>query len=473
LKNKLHSIAIGLALCFCSNVADAQYIARLAGNYIPGHTGDTAQAINASLRAPSSICMDEFSNLYIADGGPFGIKNDACIRKIDAVTGIITTIAGMVDSPVNATNVRDSIPAVQAHLKGVAAICFDKNKNLLIADGYSTIRMIDMSTGVITTIAGTRDVAGYAGDGGPATAALLNGPVDIAVDNANNIYVAEKNNHIIRRIFATTGTIQTVAGRGAMGYSGDGGSALMAKLNSPRGVYVNNSGTLFIADYNNNRVRSVTNTGTINTVAGSAAGYYGDGGPAGLALLNQPVRLTMDGLGNMYITDAANQRIRKIDASGIISTYAGNGENFTGPDSIGDGRLATKASIAAYGLCVDECNNLLMGSVGCQIRGIAPTPVKGTLCNLFIVGVNDAPLATAADLSLYPNPNNGTFTLNLSTGANQPITVSVTDITGRQVFKTNGLSDKKMELNLNAGAGMYFVHVATTTGTITRKIVVQ
>ena len=209
---------------------------------------------------------------------------------------------------------------------------------------------------VISTVAGGASY-GYSGDGGPAASARLYVPVDVAVDKGGNIYVADSFNNRVRKI-SPSGVITTVAGNGTPGFSGDGGPATSAQLFAPFGVAVDASGNLFIADQYNNRVRRVSSMGIITTIAGSGVqGYSGDGGTATNAALNYPVRVALDGGGNVYIADRINFRVRKISSTGAITTVAGNGTN----GYSGDGGPATSAQISfPGGIAVDGGGNLYM-----------------------------------------------------------------------------------------------------------------
>jgi sugar lactone lactonase YvrE len=199
----------------------------------------------------------------------------------------------------------------------------DAAGNVYIVDTYNNrIRRVD-AHGVITTIGGTGS-AGYGGDGGPATNARFNNPHGIASDPAGNVYVADPPNQRIRRIDANSGIVTTVAGSGAGGFGGDGGPATAARLNYPKGVEIAPDGSLYIADNNNHRVRRVDlATGIITTVAGTGtAGFSGDGGPATAARLDEPRNIAFDSAGRLYIVDQNNGRIRRVDSDGRISTFA-------------------------------------------------------------------------------------------------------------------------------------------------------
>jgi sugar lactone lactonase YvrE len=197
----------------------------------------------------------------------------------------------------------------------------DSSGNLFIVDSLNRrIRRVDAETGIITTVAGG-DRTGFSGDGGPATGAALNFPWGVAVDSAGNLFIADTRNHRIRRVDAATQIITTVAGSGTGGgFDGDGGPATIARLNSPRKVAVDGAGNLLITDSSNHRIRRVDAiTGNITTVAGSGptAGpgtFTGDGGPATNARLNEPRAATPDKLGNLIIADGFNNRIRRVTA---------------------------------------------------------------------------------------------------------------------------------------------------------------
>lgn len=212
---------------------------------------------------------------------------------------------------------------------------------------------------VINTVAGT-GAAGYRGDGGPATGAELNYPYTVATDGSSNLYIADYSNHVIRRVDKATGIITTVAGNGTSGYSGDGGLATAARLSYPNSVAVDGAGNLYIADEANERIRRVDKaTGLITTVAGTGDwGYSGDGGPATAAQFNSPYGITLDGSGNIYFADYGNYCFRRIDkATGIITTVAGNGTM----GYSGDGGPATEAQFDnVTGIRVDGAGNLFL-----------------------------------------------------------------------------------------------------------------
>jgi hypothetical protein len=203
-------------------------------------------------------------------------------------------------------------------------VTVDRPGNIFIADTLNNrIRKVDTS-GVITTVAGTGN-GGFGGDGGPAGAASLNLPRDVVVDSVGNLLIADTANNRIRKV-DTSGVITTIAGTGNGGFGGDGGPATSANLSGPIGVNVDSAGNLLIADTGNNRIRKVDTGGTITTLAGMGTGAFsGDGGPATTASLNSPTSVAVGGAGIFYITDYSSNRIRKVDTSGVITTAAGTG----------------------------------------------------------------------------------------------------------------------------------------------------
>lgn len=250
--------------------------------------------------------------------------------------------------------------ATAARLNFSYGLAVDGAGNLYISDSSNhRIRRVDAS-GIITTVAGT-GTAGYGGDGGPAVAAQLNEPRGIAVDTAGNLYIADLNNHRIRRV-GTGGTITTVAGTGAAGYSGDGGAATAALLNSPFGVAVDASGRLHIADSANYRIRRVETNGTIATEAGTGtSGYGGDNGPALAAQFQFIFGIAQDGAGNLYLADGNNHRVRRVAANGTMTTVAGVGiSGFSG-----DGGAATAAQLNfPTGMAIDTAGMLYIADAG-------------------------------------------------------------------------------------------------------------
>ena len=314
----------------------------------------------AQLRLPAGVALGGAGNLYIADTA------NQRIRKVDAA-GVISTVAG--DGTFGFGG--DGGPATAAQLYFPNGVAPDGAGNLYIADfNNQRIRKVD-AAGVISTVAGD-GTFGFGGDGGPATAAQLYLPSDVALDGAGNLYIADTANQRIRKVDAA-GMISTVAGDGTQGYGGDGGPATAAQLYFPYGVAPDGSGNLYIVDSANQRIRKVDASGVITTVAGDGTrGYGGDGGPAVAAQLDLPYGVALDGAGNLYIADTSNDRIRKVDASGAISTVAGDGTRGYG----GDGGPAVAAQLdLPRGVALDGAGNLYIADSGNdRIRRLTPAP---------------------------------------------------------------------------------------------------
>ncbi|MEZ4364747.1 MAG: DUF4215 domain-containing protein [Kofleriaceae bacterium] len=302
--------------------------------------GDRA-ATAVGLNGPLGVGVDRAGNFYVADTG------NHRVRRVDAATGVITTSAGTGA----AGFAGDGGPATSAAFNLPASVSVDGQGTLYIIDrGNQRIRRVDGATGTVTTIVGT-GTAGFGGDGGPATSALVSSPSGLALDGQGNLFVADTGNHRVRRVDAATGVITTVAGTGAAGFTGDGGLATGAWLSAPQGVAVDGDGDLFIADSSNNRIRRVdASNGVITTVAGSGVGgFAGDGGPATAARLLAPASVAVDDLGNLYVADTSNNRVRRVDAAtGAITTIAGTGSFGSG----GDGGPATSAQLRPQGLAI-------------------------------------------------------------------------------------------------------------------------
>ena len=286
-------------------------------------------------------------------GGVRAAQLALCAVLLAAGAGAQSAANWRIDTIAGSLEVRDNGPAVDAWLRRASGVAMDHAGNLYIADRDShRVRKVDPS-GVITTVAGTGEREphfGGDGDGGPATEARLNFPYDVAVDGNGNLYIADRDNHQVRKVDPSS-VITTIAGTGERGFDGDGGPATEARLNLPCGVVVDGAGNLYIVDSFNHRIRKVDTSGVITTVAGSEErGFGGDGGPAAEARLRVPFSVAVDGAGNLYIVDSFNHRIRKVDTSGVITTVAGTGE----PGYGRDGGQATEARLASpRGVAVD------------------------------------------------------------------------------------------------------------------------
>ncbi len=308
----LSALIIATVCAFSVNISNGQTISTIAGGSGPAYSGDGAVATAAHLNSPSGVFVNVSGEVFIADGG------NGSVRKI-TTDGVIHTVAG------NGTNgfAGDGYAATAAKLNNPQAVITDAVGNIYIADHDNhRVRKVN-SAGIITTIAGT-GVMGFGGDGGPATAAKLNYPSHLLFDAAGNLLIADAGNGRIRSI-DPAGNISTTAGGGGGGL-GDGGPATAAGLYWPRSMVYDAGGNMYIGDELHNRVRKITPAGIISTIAGTgSAGSAGDGGPATAAQLNEPTVVDIDGAGNLYIAEFHGHRIRKINTSGAISTWAGNG----------------------------------------------------------------------------------------------------------------------------------------------------
>jgi sugar lactone lactonase YvrE len=370
----------------------------VAGSAGAGYSGDGGPAVHAQLSQPTGLALDAAGNLYIADSGNYRI------RKV-SLNGIISTAAGTgVAGPFS------NGAATSSNIGFVDSIAADSKGNLYIADRMAGAVLRVSPRGTLAAVAG-QESFGYSGDGGPATAALLNSPSGVAVNGAGSLYIADSGNNVIREV-SPSGIISTAAGSGQPGYSGDGGAATSAALTVwgisvdgagnlylyggdshirqigpgggittiaggglpagsasatqttlqfPQGLVIDSSGGLYIADAGDNVIRRLAPDGTFATVAGNGSpGYAGDGGPATSAQLNNPDGLAVDAKGNLYIADSGNNVVRKVTPAGTITTFAGGG---TGPCSyVGSATGAQLVSPA--GLAVDSSGNLYIADSG-------------------------------------------------------------------------------------------------------------
>ena len=316
--------------------------------------GDGGPATQAQLTLPQQVALDSAGNLYIAD------TSDIRIRKVDT-SGNISNFAGtgnICNGPLFTCG--DGGPATSANLDLPAGVIVDASGNVYIADTRDQ-RVRIVTNGIINNFAGTGrhcpKPTNNCGDGGPALQSSLFNPWGLALDAAGNLLIADQLDNRVRKIILSTGQINTVIGSGVQGFSGDGGGPRQAALDQPKGVFADNLGYL-VADSGNHRIRQARQ-GVLNTIAGGGTG--GDGGAATAGTLAAPNAVAWDSAGNYYIADTANNRIRKVDTSGNISTVAGTG----GLGWTGDGGPAINATLnAPTGVVVDASNNIYIGDNG-------------------------------------------------------------------------------------------------------------
>ena len=329
--------------------AETGAITTVAGSSTSATFGDGGPATAAGFAA-SGIALDAAGNIFIADF----VGNR--VRKVSAETGIISTVAG---SGVRA-DTGDGGPATQAALGGPQAVAVDALGNLCIGttQPYGRVRRVSAATGIITTVAGGgSEIADY----GPATSVRLGGVFGMAIDAGGNLYIATPSpSKRVWKVSSVSGLIFTAAGGGS---GDDGDRPTAASLVFPRGVTVDAAGSLYIADYDDRRVRKVdAATGLITTLAGNRLGpFSGDGGPASMASLQQPTDVAVDPAGNLFVADTSNGRIRRVDAAtGTISTVAGKGTI----GSFVDGGPATATAMRPSGVAVDRAGDLLVADLG-------------------------------------------------------------------------------------------------------------
>lgn len=342
------AVLFGTVLCYGQTPEFTIDTVAGCGSCFQPNLGDGGPATSGQLSQFWSVAIDQAGSLYIAD------SSNNRIRKVWP-TGIITTIAGNGSSG----SLGDGGPAVVAELSFPTGVASDASGNVYISDtNNNRIRKVSVG-GTIQTIAGT-GTPGFSGDGGLATLAQLNAPGGLAVDAANNVYVADRLNRRIRRI-SPSGIITTVAGNGPCCASGDGGPAINAYLDGPMAVAFDSVGSLYVADPPANVIRKISAAGTITTVAGNGAnGFRGDNGPAVVAELGEPQGVAVDPSGDIFISDWVNNRIRMVGLDGTIITVAGGGSGCpTETNSIGDGCPATSASLyEPEGLAADTSGNV-------------------------------------------------------------------------------------------------------------------
>jgi hypothetical protein len=452
-------------------------ISSVAGTGVGGHNGDEIMATTAELMSPQGVAVDSMGNILIAD------TNNRRIREVTINATLPSTDIGATSpsqiilvqlqaaSTISSITVPKAQNGVQEFVVGSAtgctmdgvtvnsagAVCVVpvtfapqypgvRSGALTVNNGataFGTVGLTGVGTGpqvaftpgTISTVAGN-GTQGSSGDGAAATSAELSTPFDTAVDSAGNIYIADTSNNRIRKV-DTSGNISTVAGNGTQGYSGDGSVATSAELYSPFGVAVDSAGNIYIADSSNNRIRKVDTSGNISTVAGNGTGGYGgDGGAATSAELNSPYGVAVDRAGNIYIADYANNRIRKVDTSGTISTVAGNGTQ----GYSGDGSAATSAELnSPGGVAMDSAGNIyILDSSNNRIRKVD-------------VSTSSLRFATATNVGTT-DTTDGTQTATISNIGNQSLTLSAGGVSGNPIYPASFIENSSDTALCAAGA---------------------
>jgi type IX secretion system substrate protein/Big-like domain-containing protein/NHL repeat-containing protein len=543
--------AVFALIALFSTAANAQIITTIAGNGSMGYSGDGSPATNAQLNQPAGLVLDRHGNIYFSDFG------NHRIRRIDN-NGIIHPFAGIATYGFSG----DGGPATDAQLYDAEGLAIDTIGNIYLADNNNfRIRKID-TLGFIGTVAGSGS-AFFTTDGIPATSEGMD-PFDVAFDNSGNMYIVDAHSRITK---VMSGILSTVAGNGISGFSGDGFAATLAQIKQASGIALDAQGNLFIADEFNSRVRKVDTHGIITTFAGTGTpGYGGDGGPANAAEIAYPSDIATDGCGNLYIADYNNVRIRKVDAAGTITTIAGNGTiGYTGdggpataavlggPDFIkADAymniyfsdlsnnvirRISTAnhppAFTSGHVWSITVCNTAVLSldtmltaidpdtlqsetwsiiknpahgavtgaysamSTGGAVTpsGLAYTPATGftghdtleirigdcgnaadTMTVYFTVA--DCALGIAAavqpdELQLSPNPNNGSFTITLNSSSYEPALLTISNMVGEKILEQATTTNIPVQVNLTAPTGIYFVKMSTKQGSSNAKMIIM
>lgn len=416
--------------------AHAQIITTIAGNGAIGISADGELATAASLDMLGALTIDGAHNIFFAESGR--------VRKIDAATGILTTIAGNGIGDYSG----DGGPATDASLGEISALAFNDNGDLFIAHGdyqgeypHTYLRKVSLS-GTISTIGG--GISDYSGNGGPASAAQFNYIAAIACDAAGSIFIADKFNNVIRKI-NSAGIITTVIGdaAGGHGYSGDGGPASDAKLFKPNAIQFNSTGELYISDLGNLAVRKTDASGNIATVAAMAGDY-----------------IAVDSKENIYLSFALADVVRRINPAGVVTTYAGTGSE----DYNGDGIAATSAGLHGPSiLAIDDTGNLYITDVyHYRIRKVSANPLALPA------------IASGHTLQAYPNPATGMVTFKQHSAVHTPAIITITDILGRPVeTMTTGNNGSILWNTSSVQAGMYFYSAITGTASATGMLIIE
>jgi uncharacterized protein (TIGR03437 family) len=376
----------------------------IAGNGSANFSGDGGPATQATVNSPFGVAADPAGNVYVAD-----YANNR-VRKINT-SGVISTVAGCgaISVACISAGLGDGGPALAPLILGIWDVVTDSAGNYYFTDsGNGRIRKVD-AAGKISSVAGGGKGLG---DGGPATSAQLGNPVGLAIDATGNLYVAEVDNNRVRRI-STSGIITTVAGTGVAGFSGDGGAGTSAQLNNPHGVGVDAAGNVYIADTLNYRIRKVNTAGSITTVAGNGqVTGTRDGVAATTVAVASPWDVKPDGNGNFFISEWLGYRIRKVDAAGTISTFAGTGTS----GNAGDGGTATSAQLGApNGIAFDSAGNLYISdSNGNRVHKVsaAPPPAPSISAGGVVNGASFAPGIVAGSWATITGTNLASLTDN-------------------------------------------------------------
>ena len=443
----------------------AYTISTIVGSTGGGFSGDSGPAASAQINDPCALLLDGSGNIYIGD------QLNYRVRKITG--GNISTVVGTGTAGDTGAGAKGG-PATSANIRTPCGLVLDGSGNLYLSDtGNHEVKKVT-TAGTITTIAGT-GTGGFAGDNHPGTEAELNNPTGLVIDAAGNLYIADSGNHVIRKL-SPGGTMSSFAGNATAGYLGDNGAAGGAELNNPTGLAIDAAGNMYVADTNNGVIRKITpGGGSITTIAGNGFNRYsGDDGPATKAALNNPRGVAVDAAGNVYIADTLNSRIRMVTPDGIIHTIAGVG----GFGYSGDGGPATRAALAfPTAVRVDASGNVYIADTqNSAIRLL--TPVAFPTAPPTVSSVNSASEFGAAP-SVAPGSWIEVHGANLAVttrfwthsefnGNQAPISLDSTSVTiGGQHAFVYAISSGQVNVQVpsNVTAGPQSLTVSTPAGT--------
>jgi sugar lactone lactonase YvrE len=425
----------------------AQVIVTVAGTGTAGYSGDGGAATAAALDGPRSVALDDSGNLYICD-----VANRR-IRKVSpGYGGTIKTIAGTGIAGYSG----DGDLGVSAKIWGSSNIAVDHKGNVYISDGHRVRKITPTDT--ITTIAGT-GVAGYNGDGIQATAAQLNTPYGIAVDDTGNIIIGDAFNYRIRKI-DTSGVITTIAGTGISGFSPDGERADTSEIHSCISLKIGKEGYIYFTD--STLVRRIGTAGLMTTVAGNGMlGYSGDGGPATAASAD-PTAIEIDTSGNMFIAEESNHRIRRVNTFGIIQSVAGSGMGGFGGD--GGNPLVAKFAFPE-GIAINSMGDLYIGDVANNRVRMVTTQLDG-------IGLS--PKSDPLGITIFPNPTKGDFSLHVNASTvSGNMQVVISDVNGKEVDRLTVPTNKQIKVTSCYAPGMYTVSASSGGVWYTGQLVVE
>jgi sugar lactone lactonase YvrE len=416
---------------FGSVQAKAQIITTIAGDGNFGYSGDGFLASYGRFNKPASVVLDDSQNVYIAD------YNNQCIRKIN-IYGYMTTICG---SGGHSGMTGDGGPASKAKLYYPSSLALDRKGNLYIADSWNNrIRKIDKQ-GIITTVAGSGNLGSNEDTASVlALKANMYHPAGVAVDNNGNLYIADYGNSTIRKV-DTSGMMTTFAGKsGKTSFFGENIPATSAILNRPSYVAVAPNGDVYIADSYNNRIRKVNALGIISTAVGAGLPTYGgDSGPAKIAQLNFPMGITFDRAGNLFVADCNNNRIRKIDTAGTISSIVGDGRpGYIGV--IGDGGNSTDAQTASpLAVAADSSGNLYLTDKANYLRYV------------YVGAINEEPM------TVFPCPGRDQTSIILASSYEEIATIQVFDVEGKRLSSVEAATNRVTSIHFDVPGSYYLV----------------